>query len=59
MVDVSSTTMTRADGRDEYDCMLSPLMHQLYGGATASAIGIGWLVSPERWTVLIDEAPRP
>ena len=51
--------MTRADGRDEYDCMLSPLMHQLYGGATASAIGIGWLVSPERCTVLIDEAPRP
>lgn len=30
------------EAQDEYDCMISPLIHQLHGGATPSQIA-GWL----------------
>lgn len=32
-----------AEAQDEYDCLISPLMHQLHDGATARDIG-DWLI---------------
>ena len=35
--------MTHPEAQDEYDCLISPLMHRLHDGASKAQIG-DWLI---------------